>query len=607
MEFEDSVFFEISSDMVAVVGMDWVPVKLNSVWTKELGWSNEEIIQLSFKNLIHPDDYKHTLEQIGVPYDGQVTRDVRNRYRCKNGSYKYLCWNYRIDLKNRLIYAVVKDITQQKVYDEIYKQANKVAKLGSWSVDVVEEKVHFSQELCDLFEINPKDISEVEDAMSLLPPEARALIEEKYQNLRERGEEYDIETVLATSKGRIFPARVMGAALKENNVVITAFGIVQDISKVKETENILRYQQELLNGLLDSSPSIIYVKDLEGKYILASRQFEVLMGKSKDELLGKTDFELFAERDALRHVRNDHQIIRNKKAVQTEDAILLPDGSEKQYISDKFPLLDAQGNVIAMAGVSTDITELHRYQTELLKAKEEAVQGTKAKSEFLANMSHEIRTPMNSIMGMAEVLLESPLDADQRSYVTILSRASESLLGIINDILDFSKIESGQMILEKAPFPLRETVTKSMELLMIKAQEKKLEMRVDIDRDVPDTVVGDAKRLQQVLLNLVGNGLKFTDQGSVLLSISLRQAAHPELEFTIQDTGIGISEDKLATLFTRFYQGDSSITRRFGGTGLGLSISKELVEKMGGRISVESRPGQGSRFVFTIPLNPVTQ
>lgn len=604
MDFEDSVFFEISNDMVVVVGMDWVPIKLNSVWTKELGWSNEEIIQLSFKNLIHPDDYISTLEQIGVPHDGQVVRDVRNRYRCKNGSYKYLCWNYKIDLKKKLIYAVVKDITQQKIYDEIYKRANKVAKLGSWSVDLAEEKVHFSQELCDLFEIDPKDISEVEDAMSILPPDARALIEEKYKNLRERGEEYDVETILSTSKGRIFPARIMGAALKENDVVITAFGIVQDISKVKETENILRYQQELLNGLFDSSPSIIYVKDLEGRYILASRQFEILMGKSKDEILGKTDFDLFAERDALRHVRNDHQMIRTRKAEKIEDAILLPDGSEKQYISEKFPLLDAQGSVLALAGVSTDITELHRYQKELLKAKEEAELGTKAKSEFLANMSHEIRTPMNSIMGMAEVLLESQLDEDQRSYVTILSRASESLLGIINDILDFSKIESGQMVLEKVPFPLRETVRKSIELLLIKAQEKKLELRVDIDRDVPDTVVGDAKRLQQVLINLVGNGLKFTDSGSVLLNISLRQQVQPVLEFTVQDTGIGISEDKLATLFTRFYQGDSSITRRFGGTGLGLSISKELVEKMGGQITVESKPGQGSRFTFTIPLNP---
>ncbi|KYG67814.1 PAS domain-containing sensor histidine kinase [Bdellovibrio bacteriovorus] len=604
MDFEDSVFFEISNDMVAVVGMDWVPVKLNSVWAKELGWSNDEIIQLSFKNLIHPDDYISTLEQIGVPHDGQVVRDVRNRYRCKNGSYKYLCWNYKIDLKNRLIYAVVKDITQQKIYDEIYKRANKVAKLGSWSVDLAEEKVHFSQELCDLFEIDPKDISEVEDAMSILPPDARALIEEKYKNLKERGEEYDVETVLATSKGRLFPARIMGAALKENDVIITAFGIVQDITKVKETENILRYQQELLNGLFDSSPSIIYVKDLEGRYILASRQFEILMGKSKDEILGKTDFDLFAERDALRHVRNDHQMIRTRKAEKIEDAILLPDGSEKQYISEKFPLMDAQGSVLALAGVSTDITELHRYQKELLKAKEEAELGTKAKSEFLANMSHEIRTPMNSIMGMAEVLLESPLDEDQRSYVTILSRASESLLGIINDILDFSKIESGQMVLEKVPFPLRETVRKSIELLLIKAQEKKLELRVDIDHDVPDTVTGDAKRLQQVLINLVGNGLKFTDSGSVLLNISLRRQAQPVLEFTVQDTGIGISEDKLATLFTRFYQGDSSITRRFGGTGLGLSISKELVEKMGGQITVESTPGQGSRFIFTIPLNP---
>ncbi|KHD88412.1 MAG: histidine kinase [Bdellovibrio sp. ArHS] len=607
MEFEDSAFFKISSDMVAVIGMDWVPLKLNSVWTKELGWSAEELVQLSFKNLIHPDDLANTLDKIGVPYDGQVVQDVRNRYRCKNGSYKYLCWNYQIDLTKRRIYAVAKDITQQKVYDEIYKRANKVARLGSWSVDLVEKKVHFSQELCDLFEIQPHEISVIEEALALLPAADRAFIEEKYKNLVEKGEEYDIETTLTTRRGRHFPARIMGAALKENNVMITAFGIVQDISKVKETENILRYQQGLLNGLLESSPSIIYVKDLEGRYILASRQFEVLMGKSKDELLGKSDFELFAERDALRHVMNDRQIIRTKRAEKAEDSILLPDGSEKQYISEKFPILDDHGKIIAMAGVSTDITEIHHYQQELIRAKEQAELGTKAKSEFLANMSHEIRTPMNSIMGMAEVLLESPLDDEQRNYVRILSRASESLLSIINDILDFSKIESGKMVLEKTPFKLRESVQKSAELLLIKAQEKKLELRVEIDHDVPETIVGDAKRLQQVLINLVGNGLKFTDEGSVLLKVALCPGKPDEVQFTVEDTGIGISQDKMAVLFTRFYQGDSSITRRFGGTGLGLSISRELVEKMGGSIAVESALGKGSRFVFTIPVHGPTQ
>lgn len=603
MEFVSPVLFDISNDMVGVFGYDWVPIKLNSVWSKELGWTTEELLKTSFRNIMHPEDLKRTDAVVAPSFDGRVVRDLLNRYLCKNGSYKYLSWNYQIDLEKQMVWAVAKDITQQKLYDEIGKRARRVAKIGSWSVDLADQKAYWSSEIYELLGIDSENFElTFEKGLEFLPGKEKELFIEKYNQLVKDGDDFDIELLIQRADGKLFPCRVMGSAMSEDGKVVRTFGVVQDISKSKETERVLLYQQHLLNGLMESSPSIIYVKDLEGRYIVVSRQFEQLMGRHKDELLGKSDFDLFDERDALRHIRKDREILSSKEPMHSQDDILMPDGTERHYLSEKFPLLDENGNVIAMAGVSTDITELHNHQKALVKSKEAAEAGTRAKSEFLANMSHEIRTPMNSIMGMAEVLLDTPLDEEQKKIVTILNRASESLLNIINDILDLSKVESGQMSIECAPFSVAESVRKCVELLTIKAVEKNLSLSFEIAQGVPEIVEGDSTRFQQVLINLIGNGLKFTDHGSVKVLVQKSQGDASSLQIVVEDTGIGLSSDQIKWVFGRFSQGDSSITRRFGGTGLGLSISKQLVEKMGGNIGVESELGKGSRFFFTIPL-----
>ena len=227
---------------------------------------------------------------------------------------------------------------------------------------------------------------------------------------------------------------------------------------------------------------------------------------------------------------------------------------------------------------------------------------TQAKSEFLANMSHEIRTPMNAIIGMADLLGETHLSTEQQEYVRIFKRSGETLLALINDILDLSKIESGHLEIEQAPFDLIETVERTVEVLALRAHQKGIELACRIEPEVPTNVVGDAHRLRQILLNLLGNALKFTERGEVVLEVA-REAADPhQLRFTVRDTGIGIPSEKLGSIFSSFTQVDSSITRRYGGTGLGLTIVHTLVGLLGGRIEVESAPGQGSRFAFTARL-----
>lgn len=608
MNLPNPIFTEISNEMYGVFGFDWFPKELSKNWASTLGWSLDELLEKNFLTLFHSDDLKANDISTLTIADETILRESTVRLLCKNNSYRYLKLTLRIDNVSQSIFLIGCDISKKEIHTNLSRKANRVAKIGSWSVDLSNNYVYWSPEMWELFDVDPHIFDTNKGNWNLTLEtslmffsDGKELVRQKYQALVEKGEEYDIEVIIATAKGRTFAARVMGSVQTENNVPIYTFGIIQDISQSKELERSLRYQRDLLNGILDASPSVIYVKDLQGKYLLANKQAEKLVGLSKDELSQKTLKEVLDPATVEKHKKIDELILKTKKGASCNDMVQAADGSTRYLLAEKFPLLDENGKVFAIAGISTDISEIRHYQNELLKAKEAAEAGTKIKSDFLANMSHEIRTPMNSILGMAEILMETPLDEEQKNYLNILIRASEGLLKILNDILDLSKIESGQITLESVNYSVRDVVEETLDLMLVEAQRKNLTLKSKIDLKVPQFAMGDAARLKQILINLIGNAIKFTETGSVSVQVALWPGNLNCLQFIVEDTGIGLTDAQKKVIFERFAQADSSITRKFGGTGLGLTITKQLVELMGGTISVESESNKGSKFTVILP------
>jgi PAS domain S-box-containing protein len=405
------------------------------------------------------------------------------------------------------------------------------------------------------------------------------------------------------------------AVLYTSSLIVLALVLVASMA-----DRVYWTQRQLLEAFLENIPDRVYFKDTNSRFVRISRAKAEAVGLNDPELVvGKSDADFYGSEHAAELFAEEQEIIRTGRAiVGKEEEQTWPDGRKTWARTSKVPLRDRSGQVIGTMGISHDITGRKLVERELVsKAQELATSNTaleqmahvanaasQAKGDFLANMSHEIRTPLNGIIGMTDLTLETELTREQRDYLETVKLSADSLLSVINDVLDFSKIEAGKVDLEEIDFNLCECIEGAMKTLALRADEKGIELLCEVSPKVAETVVGDPGRLRQVLINLVGNALKFTSEGEVSLKVEadLIEDKASTLHIIVSDTGVGIPPEKLGNIFESFTQADTSTTREYGGTGLGLTISRRLIEMMGGRIWVESELGVGSRFHFTARL-----
>jgi PAS domain S-box-containing protein len=473
-----------------------------------------------------------------------------------------------------------------------------------WEVDARGVYTYASPRIVDLLGYEAEEVLG-KTPFELMPEKEAQRVAQQFREIAESRQPFRLlERKTLHKDGRVVVIETSGSPILDSDGELLGYrGIDRDITDRKQAEEDLAFERFLLTTMMENSPDHIYFKDSRSQFIrISNAQAHVFELHNPSDAIGKTDHDFFGPEHAEQAFADEQEVMETgKPIVAKEEKETWPDGRVTWVSTSKLPLRNPDGQVIGTFGISRDITERKRFEQRLQAAKEEAEAASRAKSDFLANMSHEIRTPMNAIFGATELVLDTELTPEQRELLTVVQESGETLLSVINDVLDFSKIEAGKIVLENTVFDLRETLGDTMKSLSVRADREGLELDCQVQADAPPLLVGDRNRLRQILVNLVGNAIKFTERGSVVVTVATESRRDDEvvLRFAVADTGIGIPADKLDVIFEAFEQADTTTTRKFGGTGLGLPISSRLAELMGGHISVESEEGKGSTFLFT--------
>lgn len=391
-----------------------------------------------------------------------------------------------------------------------------------------------------------------------------------------------------------------------NGDVVESQAVFWDVTEREENRASLARERDLLQTLMDSLRDLIYIKDADGRFVTVNTAFCSFWGcESKHAVVGELP-DSFVSPELAKQICEEDQIVltQGTPLIDREQVVHVSDTQQRTFSIDKIPLRDSEGNIVGLVGIDRDITNRKRNEEALQSARRSADEANRAKSEFLANMSHEIRTPLTGVVGFTDMLIAGVSPEDQRNYLEIVRDSGESLLLLVNDILDLSKIEADQLSLESTRIDLETVLSGAMKPLAVRAHKEDIELCCDIDPSIPTKLIADPVRLRQVVTNLIGNAIKFTEQGEVTLKVFplKRDSDQILLEFRVEDTGIGIPADKIDHIFEAFAQADSSTTRLYGGTGLGLAISSRIVGAMGGELQCESELGTGTCFYFAVPM-----
>lgn len=597
---------------------------VNRATSVSLGYDIDYLLTLTVSDIypdISPVQWQELWEQI--KHNGEFSKELVSRKKDGTLFTVEMAANFMSYDDQEFVFAFVRDLTLRKRMESELEQERDFAHqiMENMGQALVVKDVNGCLEY-----VNPA-VSQMlgHSTQSLLGQKFESLIvEDDVEIYKQSGEQrlkgnstiYEVR-LKRTDQLSIYTL-ITSVPRYKDGVYVGSIAVITDMTEHMHQEAernrlITEVQQnaELLRTVIDSTPDWIFAKDRNFRYILVNKGFADGIGKTNAEILGKTDDELGVAEEVvfgnpeknIFGTRNEDMLVLStgKSYFKPDNWLTKTDGTTIAQDTQIHALLDTKGQPYAVLGFSRDITNRKQIEEALQNAHDKALEASQLKSEFLATMSHEIRTPMNGILGMSELLLDTALNREQEEYTNIILSEGNALLTIINDILDFSKIEAGMMILEKIEFVVVDVIDRVVEFLNPQRQGKNVVIMSDIAADIPFVIKGDPTRLRQILINLVGNAVKFTLDGEIVVRVRVAKRAsdHVMLRFEVNDTGIGLSEVARARLFQPFMQAESGTTRRYGGTGLGLAISRRLTELMGGELGVDSVEGQGSTFWFT--------
>ncbi|GAB6060638.1 PAS domain S-box protein [Desulfonatronum parangueonense] len=602
--------FEHSSIGMALVSPVGRWLKVNTRVSAFFGYTEDELMRKTFQDLTHPEDLDSDLEFVQRMLAGEIeTYQMEKRYFHKNGSIVWgllavsLVWDDQGEPLHFI--SQIEDITDRKLAEEalvksqkIMAQAEKLAELGSWEWDITNDTWQLSD--------NWKRIHGVPDIQpttpQLLPiahPEDRLDIEEALVRAIEEAEPYDFEhRIVRQDTGEVRHVHAKGIVeFDDAGKPKVLVGAVQDITERKRTQEALELERERFFMLLETFPGFIYLQAPDYTVRYANKYFIQHFGDPK----GRLCHEVLWSRKTPCEACPTFSVLDTNQP-QVWEWVQAPDGNS--YVVHDYPFIDSDGSKLVLE-IGVDFTKRKQAEEALLAAKEQAEAANHAKSEFLANMSHEIRTPINGIMGMLQLLETTPINDDQRRYIQMATGAAERLNRLLTDILDLSRVEAGRMEIFHSEFNLFEMDDSILGLFLVAARKKKIDLQCTIDPGVPTRLIGDEVRLRQVLFNLVGNALKYSDKGKVsvqMTPLSSRMVGEMRVLFTVADNGIGIPKERLRDIFEPFHQVSNSYTSSYQGAGLGLTIVNRLVEMMNGQIEIDSQPGEGTEVHVVLPF-----
>ena len=595
---------------------------VNARWAEMLGFTLDDVAadpNKVWRECVHPDDLELASLNLQEHLAGmRDTYEFEGRVRRRDGRWDWhltrgrVC-TYTADGKPEWVYGITLDISETKRVEVERQEAaaslrdsaaflartGRIAGIGRWQYDLDQGSITWSDQTCHIHDVANGHTPTLEECVAFFAPEARAEISSAIENAKRTGKPWDLELPLITAMARRIWVRCAAEAEYRDGKRIRLVGIFQDITQRYKLENEVRQKNVLMKNILENIPVGLSVMDSKLNLVVDNPLFRTLLDFPDALFAGPvTTFESFIRFNAARgeYGPGDQDAI----VKQIVDRARLGEAHRFQRQRGDGRTLEVLGAPMPDGGFVTTYSDI----TELTRATEAAQEASRSKSQFVANMSHEIRTPMNAILGMLKLLHNTEMTTRQLDYATKAEGAAKSLLGLLNDVLDFSKIETGKMALDAQPFRMDRLLRDLSVILSANVGNKPVEVLFDVDPALPDIMVGDAMRLQQVLINLGGNAIKFTQQGEVVVQFKVleQSAQHTLLRIAVRDTGIGIAPENLHHIFEGFMQAEASTTRRFGGTGLGLSICRRLVRLMGSDLQIESRLDHGSTFHFTIAL-----